>query len=341
MTVLSGGSLFPFVKLLAVVQAMVSFNLRSMRSLDDSFLLGLAVVLLVSEGALSTQFSVFLLAFGLVALTFLTSAYPVTASRNVRVVGSPQVLGMAWPVVAVLLLTMSTAVAVFLAVPQIHRVRTASPLPSRLDVTVGRPPTPTDLVTGDTPIIGQFLPSRQGEGPAQDDSESASVAAPAGTDGIGATEDDAAVLEAPSYVELGYAGDNEQDVVMYVRSPLASFWRGHVLDEYDGRGWLPGPDDDQIELDRHGRMRFADSLEPTRATGRYIQSLLPAGRSAGCRVHRIQPRIHRPAGPGRWRKPGSPGTREPPPAEPGEQLQGSLRGTRAHPRGAQGGLGRR
>lgn len=275
LTVLSGGSLFPFVKLLAVVQAMASFNLRSMRSLDDSFLLGMTVVLLVSEGALSTQFSVFLLAFGVVALTFLTSAYPVRASRNVRVVGSPQVLGLTWPVVAVVLLTMATAVAVFLAVPQVHRARTASPLPSRLDVTIGRPPTPTDLVTGDTPVIGQFLPSREGEAPPDPDSEPGPVPAPASDAGAVATEDSAAGLEAPSYIELGYAGDDERDVVMYVRSPLASFWRGQVLDEYDGRGWLPGPDDDQIKLDTYGRMHFEDALDPASAEGRYIQSYFP------------------------------------------------------------------
>ncbi|MEE8473053.1 MAG: transglutaminaseTgpA domain-containing protein [Dehalococcoidia bacterium] len=40
--------------------------------------------------------------------------------------------------------------------------------------------------------------------------------------------------------DLGWPGDGG-DVVMNVRSPVASYWRGLVLDRYDGTTWSPSP----------------------------------------------------------------------------------------------------
>ena len=283
-----GGSLFPMAKLLAFAQVLVSFNLRSMRTLYDSLLLALATILVVSEGALSIQFGVFLLAFGIVALGFLAAAYPVGELQHLRLVASARTLGVMGPVIGIVLLTLGASVAAFLIIPQTYRVRDAGPLPSRLDLTVGRPAPVPDIGGGGTAPAAGIIPSRDGAGAGnagdvsdvgdlddgsapspgeeagaaneigigpQDDRQSTEAARDAGQ-GNGARPSLATPVAAPlvleEYVALGYQGENEKDVVMYVRSPLASYWRGQVLDRYDGRGWVASDSTAMLTLDRSG-----------------------------------------------------------------------------------------
>ncbi len=318
--VLAGGSLFALAKLLAIIQAMASFNLRSLRSLYDSLLLGLAVILLVSEAALSPDFALFLLVFGVIAVLFLATAHPVGEAHASQLTIAANVAGLAAPVVGVLLLTSAVSVGVFLAVPQTHRISAVAPLPSRLDVTVGRPPRPLDLGAGDPAVSAEILPSRSGpeEGGADQGSAATSgderqpatgpggarptgstavsegtagggaspgrIAAELleGTGAVGGAATGGGITALPgtrsleSYANLGYVGPDEKDVVMYVRSPLASYWRGEVLDVYDGRGWKLGAKNSyQLEEDMWGRLRFTDAPKASLIGARYVQSFFP------------------------------------------------------------------
>jgi hypothetical protein len=161
-----GGSLLPFARMLAVVLAVSSFSMRSLRSLYDLLLLGLIAILLASEGALSHEFGLFLLMFGAAALGFLALAYPVGEALRVRWVPSGARFELAVPVVGVVVVTMAVSVAAFLAFPQAKVSLDAKPLPSRLDLTSGRPVAPSQLPGADRAPWAQFLPS-------QDDSRSA------------------------------------------------------------------------------------------------------------------------------------------------------------------------
>ncbi len=289
-TVFAGGSLFALVKLLTIVQAIVSFNLRSPRNLYDSMLLSLTVILLAGDGALSAQFAFFLLAYAVVALAFLTTAYSVGEADKLRVLRSPRLLGLVVPVVGTVALTMIAAVVVFAVLPQSNRGMDAQPLPSRLDLTVGRPAPPSLNSAGDPARWSRFLPSREETGveaddggPAGDATEEnapgASVLSPTnGSGGAGRQEaggqtdgegpageavagfDSAAALslEQAGYTPLGYQGDQGRDVVMHVRSSLASYWRGQILDEYDGRGWKTSAGSAQLVADRRGGLKFSD-----------------------------------------------------------------------------------
>ena len=100
--------------------------------------------------------------------------------------------------------------------------------------------------------LGQFLPSRDLEG----------------TPDTGA----GASLDASAYVTLGYQRDQEKDVVLYVRSPLASYWRGQILDVYDGKGWSSSVGAIQVVEDRVGRLWFADAPTRTGGDATYVQS---------------------------------------------------------------------
>lgn len=260
--VLGGGALIPLARVLVVIQAMASFNLRSMRTLYDTLLLGLLAVLIVSEAALSVSFLVFPLVFGVVALLFLVTAHMLRETQRARWVRSPGPLGVASVAVTLVVLTFAASLTVFMLMPQPYRVVNAHPLPSRVDLTSGRPLASIDPDGGgDTAPWSQFLPSR-------DDDASGSAA-----DGQG--EDDS--LNVPSatpldYAVLGYQGEPSADVVMYVRSPLASYWRGQILDEYDGLGWKKSGDTLQLVTDRNGKLRFADTPPWFGRVRNYVQS---------------------------------------------------------------------
>ena len=94
LAVFAGGSLLPLAKLLIIVQALASFNLRSLRSLYDALLLSLAVILVASEGALAVHFVAFPATFAVVALAFLAIAHPVSEARRLRWTVPPRFIGL-------------------------------------------------------------------------------------------------------------------------------------------------------------------------------------------------------------------------------------------------------
>ena len=93
--VLGGGALLPLSRVLVVIQAMASFNLRSMRTLYDTLLVGLLAVLIASEGALSVAFLIFPLVFGVVALLFLVTAHLLRETQRSTWVRTPGPLSVA------------------------------------------------------------------------------------------------------------------------------------------------------------------------------------------------------------------------------------------------------
>ncbi len=301
LTIFVGGSLFPMAKLLAVLQVMVSFNLRSLRSLYDSLLLSMSTILIVSEGALSFQFGVFLLAFGVASLAFLSAAYPVGELQRLKLVASAKTLGVIGPVLGIVVLTLGTAVAAFLLIPQTYRVLDAGPLPSRLDLTTGKPPSLLDSAgQGSAPDAG-VLPSRDEAASQSPDGDAGPSDAPSAAGAPGGSQDGSTEPAAPAdavvdtgisaagptiaaassrteiveYATLGYTGEDERDVVMYVRSPLASYWRGEILEEYDGRGWVATDTENQLEVGQQGVLRFGDARSLDQGNGRYVQSFYP------------------------------------------------------------------
>ena len=59
---------------------------------------------------------------------------------------------------------------------------------------------------------------------------------------------------AGKYVPLGYAGSAADVPVLHVRSRMATYWRGSILDKYDGVGWLPSVT--RLALVNEGRSEF-------------------------------------------------------------------------------------
>ena len=285
--VVTTGSLYRLTGFLIVLQALASFNLRSIRTLYDTLLLSLVVLLLASEGALSIQFGLFLLTFGVIAVAFLISAHVEGLAGGVRRVVATGNLQLAGSATVLLVLVLSISFVVFLALPQGARVHSAQPLPSRLDPTLPPPPPPLEVSGEDAALSKGVLPSR--EETFNDDPPSADVpltpgeetssdgqsseASPDSQTGSGTMLDGTAgaSLTTSRYTDLGYVGDQGRDVVMYVRSPFASYWRGQVMDEYDGTGWTPSTSEPQLVSDG-GRLRFPDMPSWTSLTNSYVQT---------------------------------------------------------------------
>ena len=150
--------------------------------------------------------------------------------------------------------TLASAVLLFLVLPQNHVVGSAGPLPSRLDLTSGWPPPPSGTDDGDWAPWAQFLPSQDLE-----------LSLGGGGGGAG-------VASAARYATLGYTGDRSDDVVLRVRSPLASFWRGFTLDGYDGQGWVTTSQEVRLQVDQKGRLRFAEAPSRLPRGRTYVQS---------------------------------------------------------------------
>ena len=305
--VITTGSLYRLTGFLIVLQALASFNLRSVRTLYDMLLLSLVVLLLASEGALSIQFGLFLLTFGVIAVAFLISAHIEGLAGGVRRAAATGNLQLAGSAIVLLALVLSISFMVFLALPQGARIHNAQPLPSRLDPTLPPPPPPLEVSGVDAVLSEGVLPSReetvndnpppadvpptQGEETSSDgQSHEAPPTSLSGEvsrgdvltertvpvdsqTGIGTMLDGTTgvSLTTSRYTDLGYAGDQGRDVVMYVRSPFASYWRGQVLNEYDGTGWTSSTSESQLVSD-DGRLRFPDTPPWTGRTNSYLQT---------------------------------------------------------------------
>jgi transglutaminase-like putative cysteine protease len=266
--VLGGGALLPLSRVLVVIQAMASFNLRSMRTLYDTLLVGTLAVLIASEGALSVAFLIFPLVFGVVAMLFLVTAHLFGETQRSRWVRSPGPLSVAAASAALVVLTFAAGLSVFLLMPQPYRLVNAYPLPSRVDLTSGRPLGSIDPDGGDAAPWSQFLPTRDAGG-----ASGSGTGDPTGDNSLLGTDADLALSpEALGYAVLGYQGEPAPDIVMYVRSPMASYWRGQVLDVYDGLGWKDSGDTVRLVTDKSGNLRFADTPPWFGRVRNYVQS---------------------------------------------------------------------
>ncbi len=184
-----------------------SFELMWRRNVVASLILGGLLLVLISEFALNLWFLAFLLSFTILALVAVALGRIEGEAGKAVLVGEFSWLGAGrfWLSFAAGALLVSTLLFLFMPRLASGQVTQASWLPSRLDLS----------------LRGfSMLPSKP------------SASAALGifpSQGRGAGGDHAA---------LGYTGSAADEPVMHVRSRVSSYWRGLILDVYDGRGWL-------------------------------------------------------------------------------------------------------
>lgn len=266
-----GASLLPLAKLLTIIQMLVSFNLRSLRTLYDTLILDLLVVLLASQGALSGTYLVLLGFFAMVTMLFLASASTDTGSQRRLRTSHRQPFLLLGTLIGVIAFVFIAALASFLALPQRYRTPGTVALPSRLDVTLGRPIAPAPFASSSALADPSVLPSLASDLALSADAgvyNSEASVEPGFRTALGGSRPQ----PNSRYASLGYIGSDDEDVVMRVRSPVASYWRGQVLEIYDGRGWSEPSLGSFVLVDSRGNIRFRDTPPPAEGTGRYVQT---------------------------------------------------------------------
>ena len=232
------GNWVPLAQFLVLVQAISSFDMRTRGGLYTGIVISGIVLFFASQQAFDAGFIIFIIGFMVLLLAFLAVSFLEDGVRSARVYwrrGQPSVI-IFW---------VSSACAVFLlaglAFWVMPRGQTSLGLP---DVAIL--PFSSNSLDSNAPIplvdpasillephLEQSLPEELAPGPAA--KSSGDTLDPPGLS-----------AEAPSFNQPspsgGYQGnfygpDEPGDVVFFVRSKVASYWRGSTMDVYDGRYW--------------------------------------------------------------------------------------------------------
>ena len=219
-----------------------SFDLRTQRNVLGNLVLAGMIFVLLSHMAFGFWFVGISGVFVLLALAAATMGHvEETSSRAIVVGGRTWVAaGRVWLGFAPV--TLLLAAVLFLLMPRIGSANLTPEgwLPSRIDLTSGGP--------GRSPSSSS------------DPLSSGILASLTDVSGDG------------KHVSLGYVGPEEDSVVMHVRSLVLSYWRGAVLDEYDGVGWLPSINTMELIDERQSQYGFPDSRLPVTSSRRYTQT---------------------------------------------------------------------
>ena len=239
------GNWLPLAHFLLLVQAISSFDIRTRGGLYAGLGLSGIVLFFASQQAFELSFGIFLVSYVGLLLTFLAIAYIEDESREaqVRPAGKGVPLMGFWGATAVTLLVFS--MLAFMLLPRGDRnglgyeqvnalAITGEDRPSSLPI---KSQSKSQLSPGSSRgSEGRVAYSEFGlegydlEGPG--DGIVTSIYDPESRSGSGVGSQQSASPSTPS-------GSDGDGVVMHVRSPVASYWRGRVFDTFDGTTWYP------------------------------------------------------------------------------------------------------
>ena len=249
------GNWLPVAHFLLLVQAVASFDTRTRGGLYGGLALSGIVLFFASQQAFELSFGIFLLGYSALLMTFLATAFLEDESRAAQPRPPSKGLSLVgfWSgtVAAVLLFS----VLAFLLLPRGESNAVGYQQVSILPITRA-PEASMPQVQADAQPSAK-MPSPEtpdADTPSSDDSGSrgGGLRADKGTfllplaipEAVSGQEFVLGAHTPPDPVPVA-GGD---DVVMHVRSPVASYWRGQVFDTFDGGSWhrvsSPEPDID-------------------------------------------------------------------------------------------------
>ena len=246
------GDWLPFAHFLLLFQAISAFELKTRGGLYASLGLSGVVLFIGSQRPLDVTFGVFMIGFVTLLLAFLAMSFLVDQVRRAEVRWFASRFAFAWFWSGMLILCLAISAAIFIVLPkrfgdpinEAHAVLlpigasglvvlpevTGEPAPAETSSAEG--PTTAGAAAGGSSGEGGLSPSPIGgagersEGAASPKGDQRTVQGTVGTDGSGTRRIDAA---------------RPEDVVMQVRSPVMTYWRGRVMHTFDGGNWLGDP----------------------------------------------------------------------------------------------------
>ncbi|MEE8465878.1 MAG: hypothetical protein V3S68_05320 [Dehalococcoidia bacterium] len=244
------GNWLPLGQFLILVQALASFDLRTRGGLYTTMILSGMVLFFASQQAFNDEFGIFVIGFIVLLLAFLSVSFLEDGVRSARVLwkkhqastvifwvgatcGVFVLSGLAFwimprgetnlglPQVAILPFSANSLDGTS-AVPDID----PSSIPATVPVSLNRL-TESEMVAPITPGTAAGASSGLVEGGDLSDQ----------LDGLG--PDDLGPGQIPGDAFLGNANQvgQQNDVMFFVRSKVASYWKGRTMDTFDGRYW--------------------------------------------------------------------------------------------------------
>ena len=238
------GNWLPMARFLLIVQALSSFDLRTRGGLYTSMALGGTILFFASQQSFDPNFGFLVAGFVVVLLSFLTIAFLEDGTRDAKVHWPTHRLARPamWPYwIAVGCAVFSLSGLSFWLMPR-GGAGPIGPAQASILPYFGDPPDSVPPMAD--PVPKDVPPSRPfgNEGPALPDRDR-DISAGA----VDALEDQSRGLKSggpPLAVQSQAAKQRGQqdDVVILVRSRVTSYWRGRILEDFDGRYWSgPNP----------------------------------------------------------------------------------------------------
>ena len=265
------GDLFPVAYFLVLFQAIISFELRTRGGLYACLGLSGVILFFVSQRALDFTFGIFLTGFTTLFLSFLAMSFLVDQVEHAQVRWFRNRFAFAWFWSLVFIVLLAVSSGVFLLLPKqfLNPINDTqnSVLPIRASDDIELPDVGREL--GAVAAALPVTPSR--ESPAAKRTGEASTPSDPSQDAEGSPDqtegsqvDDAGSAVAASQEESGLSDrelsapgdgtnrateeqalnveeDARDNLVMQVRSPVLTYWRGQVYDTFDGERWRPDP----------------------------------------------------------------------------------------------------
>ncbi|MCH8309143.1 MAG: transglutaminase domain-containing protein [Chloroflexi bacterium] len=287
------GDWLPAAHFMLLFQGIASFELRTRVGLYASIVLSGIVLFFTTQQALDPMFGVFLTGFTALVLAFLAIAFLVDQVERSDVHWFKTRFGFAGFWTGVLVACLSLSILAFLILPKDfmdpQNGLQGAVLPFRSTGAFnGQNPTPDfSALSAALPVtsrdIAQSLDSQGesdskngGEGESAQNGESGGAPTPGGKDGsvpqttgpklFGGFQEGSGIDPVDTGALL-----NDEDIVMQVRSPVLTYWKGQIFDDFDGSTWQAD------NAFRVVRQNGDDSviLQATQTGGRPIGPLYP------------------------------------------------------------------
>jgi transglutaminase-like putative cysteine protease len=232
------GNWLPLGQFLVLVQALASFDVRTRGGLYTGLVLSGIVLFFVSQQAFQESFGVFVIGYVVLLLAFLSVSFLEDGVRAARVYWRKHQTSTVafWVGAACAVFALSGLVfwvmprgETSLGVPQVAILPfSTSSLDRNAQVPDIDPSTiPVSLERPGSEVVPSVMPDLSHSSPGLED-EGDVLTQPGLSPGL---------MTGDAF--LGYAGGaaQDQEVVFFVRSKVASYWKGRTLDTFDGRYW--------------------------------------------------------------------------------------------------------
>ena len=246
----SNGDWMPIAQFLMLFQGLTSFELRSRAGLYSSIAIGGVIFFFVSHSALDPTFAVFLIGFTTLLLAFLAVSFLLDQARGaeVRWFKSQFALAGLWSAVLILVVLVSGGVFVMLPKRFSDPVQGSHgillPIGAGAGTVAGAPIPDFELVASAMPVAS--VAWAEGTAANPDDASEADDAERRPSDSVGQQtrgaggegSDDATAHDTGAGNGPGSGPtESENGVVMQVRSPVLTYWRGRIFETFDGSEW--------------------------------------------------------------------------------------------------------